>query len=121
LILLGPAAFLLGLLGGFSGLESVLAGAAVSGLGLVLPGLWLEWRAARRHTVLRRGLPDALDMLVMCVEGGLSLSASLPRVRAELQAAHPELAAELSVAEREMMVGQSAGEALRKVGERVGL
>ena len=121
LILLGPAAFLLGLLGGLSVLVSVLAGTAVSGLGFVLPGLWLDWRVARRHTILRRALPDALDMLVMCVEGGLSLSASLPRVRAELQAAHPELAAELSVAEREMMVGQSAGEALRKVGERVGL
>jgi len=121
LILLGPVAFLLGVVGGFSLVLSLLAGVAVSALGMILPGLWLDWRAARRQTLLRRGLPDALDMLVMCVEGGLSLSASLPRVRAELQTAHPELAAELCVAEREIMVGLSAGEALRKVGERVGL
>ena len=121
LTLLGPAAFLLGLMGGLSTTLSLLACAAVSGLGMILPGLWLDWRAARRQTVLRRGLPDALDMLVMCVEGGLSLSASLPRVRAELQTAHPELAAELSVAEREMMMGLSAGEALRKSADRIGL
>jgi tight adherence protein C len=121
LILLGPGAFVLGLVGGLSAGLSLLAGATVTGLGLVLPGLWLDWRAARRQTLLNRGLPDALDMLVMCVEGGLSLSASLSRVRAELQTAHPELAAELSVAEREMMVGLSAGEALRNAGKRVGL
>ena len=121
LMLLGPVAFLLGMVGGFSALESLLAGAAVSALGMVLPGLWLDWKAARRLTLLHRALPDALDMLVMCVEGGLSLSASLPRVRQELQSAHPELATELSVAEREVMMGLSAGDALRKVGERVGL
>ncbi len=121
LMLLGPVAFLLGMVGGFSTVLSMLAGAAVSALGLILPGLWLDWRTARRQTRLRRALPDALDMLVMCVEGGLSLNASLPRVRAEMQTAHPELAAELCVAEREIMVGLSSGEALRKVGERVGL
>jgi tight adherence protein C len=119
LTLLGPAAGAAGYALGLPLEWDLLITAAVSGLGMTAPGLWLDWRAARRRTVLRRGLPDALDMLVMCLEGGLSLSAALPRVRAELQNAHPELASELALAEREMMMGLSAGEALRKVGERI--
>jgi len=121
LLLLGPVVCVLCLLVDVPFGLALVAGAVVSALALVLPGMWLDWRAARRIARLRRSLPDALDMLVMCVEGGLSFNASLPRVRAELRSAHPELAAELAVAEREMMMGLSAGEALRKVGQRIDL
>jgi tight adherence protein C len=120
-VLLGPVIFVLAWAGGLPAVVAVIAGAVISGLSLILPGVWVDWRAARRLTRLRRGLPDALDMLVMCVEGGLSFGAALPRVRAELRTAHRELAAELSVAEREMMMGLSAGEALRKAGARLNL
>jgi tight adherence protein C len=121
LMLLGPAAALLALMLGQSVARCVLAGIAVSALGMMLPGLWLEWKAGRRQTRLRRALPDALDVLVLCLEGGLSLSASLQRVRVELASVHPDLTAELTIAEREMMMGLSAGEALQKLGQRVDL
>lgn len=121
LLLLGPAACLLILPLGVPLGPAMIVGAVLSGLALVLPGVWVDWQAARRVARLRRGLPDALDMLVMCVEGGLSFNAALSRVRTELRSAHPELAAELAVAEREMMMGLSSGEALRKAGRRVDL
>jgi tight adherence protein C len=87
-------------------------------LGMLAPGVWLDWCAGRRQSLLRRGLADLLDMMVLCLEGGLSLNAALQRVRAELPAVHPELAAELSIVDREMMMGLSAGEALHKLGVR---
>jgi tight adherence protein C len=90
-------------------------------LGLVAPSVWLEWQAARRRTILRRSLPDLLDMLVLCLEGGLSLNGALQRVRAELPGVHPDLAAEMSIVDREMMMGLSAGEALHKLGQRADL
>ncbi len=121
LMLLGPAVTLVALCLEVPFLISLVAGLAASTMGMVLPGLWLDWQVARRQKVLRRALPDALDMLVLCVEGGLSLNGALARIRGELQAVHPRLAAELSVVEREMMMGLSAGEALRKFGERADL
>jgi len=70
---------------------------------------------------LRRGLPDALDMIVLCVEGGVSLTSALQRVTAELQTAHPTLGLEMNVAQREMMLGLSPGEAFQKLAHRTGL
>jgi tight adherence protein C len=90
-------------------------------LGLVAPSLWLERQASRRQTMLRRGLPDLLDMLVLCMEGGLSINGALQRVKSELPAVHPDLSVELSIVDREMMMGLSAGEALHKLGQRADL
>jgi tight adherence protein C len=97
--------------------------AAVTGLGagLLVPGLWLDAQRRRRLKVLRQGLPDALDMLVLCVEGGVSLNAALQRVTAELRVAYPLLGAELDIAMREMQLGLSAGEAITKLGDRCDL
>jgi tight adherence protein C len=90
-------------------------------LGLLAPNIWLRQRTARRQTLLRRGLPDLLDMLVLCMEGGLSVNGALQRVKNELPAVHPDLSAELSIVDREMMMGLSAGEALHKLGQRADL
>jgi tight adherence protein C len=95
-----------------------LLGLFLFGLALLAPGLWLDARKRRRQTALRRALPDALDMLVLCVEGGISLHAAIIRVTAELRTAHPLLADEMQIVHREMMLGQSAGEALRKFAAR---
>ena len=122
LMLLGPVAGLAVFCLGLPFLWAVLVGMAGSAAGVVAPGWWVNWRAGRRRKLLRRGLRlDAMDMLVMCLEGGLSLNGALQHVKGELQAVHPELAAELSVAEREIMMGLSPGEALRKMGERTEL
>jgi len=91
------------------------------GVGMWTPHGWLEHRVRRRRRLLRRGLPDALDMLVLCLEGGISMSAAVQRVTGELWLAHPELGGEMAILQREMLLGLSAGEALKKMAERCGL
>jgi tight adherence protein C len=95
--------------------------AAAGGLGLVAPGMWLDAQKKKRQATLRRGLPDALDMLVLCLEGGVSLTAAVQRVTTELQSAHPLLGAEMNIVQREMLLGLSAGAALQKFGQRADL
>lgn len=89
--------------------------------GLVGPGLWLSYAISRRQLLLRRALPDTLDVLVICLDGGLSLQAGINRVIVELGNAFPELAAEIRIVLREAQVGLSIGEALRHFGERADL
>jgi len=86
--------------------------------GLIGPSFWLDRMKRKRQSNFRRALPDALDVLVICLEGGLSLSAGLRRISTELRTAHPALAAELTIVQREIQLGLTSGEALRKMGER---
>jgi tight adherence protein C len=96
-------------------------GGLVSIAGLIGPSFWLDRRKAARQSSFRRALPDALDVLVICLEGGLSLFAAFRRMSTELVTAHPLLAAELTIVEREIQLGRSTGEALRAFGDRVDL
>jgi len=98
-------------------LVSVLASAA----GLFAPNLWLRWRIEQRQRALRRGMPDVLDMLVLCLEGGTSLAAAIQRITVELQAVHPLMGAEMHIIERSIQLGLSAGEAMADLAERSGL
>jgi tight adherence protein C len=123
LTMLLPAAagllpFAFGLLRGW---QAVLLGLTAAGVGVLTPGLWLDYQRNRRRTELHRALPDAIDMLVLCVEAGLSLPAALQRMTAELQVAHPGLAQEMNIIQRESQLGLSVGEALQKFGDRCGL
>lgn len=123
LLIAGPPLIGMGL--AFAGIVSMqkglLIGAVASGLGIVGPSFWLDSRKASRQTNLRRALPDALDVLVICLEGGASLPAGLQRVASELQTAHPMLATELHIVQREIQLGRSAGEALRQFAHRCDL
>jgi len=92
-----------------------------SGVGMLLPNTWLSSRVKKRQRALRGGLPDALDMLVLCLEGGVSLPAAFQRVTSEMQVVHPELGGEMTIVQREIQLGLSAGEALKKMGQRCGL
>jgi tight adherence protein C len=80
-----------------------------------------DLNAFRNHflsLLCRRALPDALDLMVICLEGGLSLPAALKRISAELRTAHTELAAELAIVQREIQLGRSPGDALKQMGIR---
>lgn len=124
ILLVGAAALaLLGLnfVGGLTSTQKLALGAAVIGLSFVGPGLWLDGRKRARQRALRRGLPDALDMLVLCLEGGVSLHGAMQRVTTEIQSAHPELGRELNIAQREILLGQSPGEAVQNLARRVDL
>lgn len=112
---------LLALSGVLSPTRAAFAGIVGLGLAMIAPGLWLDYCKKVRQSSLRRALPDALDMLVLCVEGGVSLNASVQRVTAELHTAHPLLGAEMDLVQREMMLGVSVGEGLQKLAARTDL
>ncbi len=97
----------------------ILGSAAI--VGFILPELWLTSRVRRRQHRITIALPDALDLLVVCVEAGLGLDQALARVAEELRIAHPNLSDELQLVNLEMRVGKSRTEALRELGVRTGV
>jgi len=92
-----------------------------AGAGLMLPSMILERLVLTRTNTLRRSFPDALDLLVVCVEAGLGLTAALQRVADELYVSHPELSEELALIGVEVRAGVSRVQALRNMAERTGL
>lgn len=90
-------------------------------LGFLLPTMWLERRAQSRQRQLRVAFPDALDLLVVCVEAGLGLAAALQRVADDLMVSYPELGGELALVNAEIRAGVERSEALRNLAERTGL
>lgn len=98
-----------------------LAAAALALAGLYLPRLWVDVRAARRRQAMLSGLPDTLDLVLVCVEAGLGVDAAFQRVGAEIVQAHPLLARHLAAVTLEMRAGRSRAEALRRMGERSGV
>ncbi len=123
LCLVFPAAALAAcvLVGKVSRSTELMAGTLAFGAGLVGPGLWLDHRKAKRQATLRRALPDALDLLVLCLEGGGTLTSAIQRVTEDLEPVHPLLAAEWGIVQREMRLGLSAGDAVKRFGERCDL
>jgi tight adherence protein C len=123
LLTVGPAA--LGALAALVGLVSmyygVVCGTIFGIAGLIGPSLWLDRRKTARQMALRRALPDAMDVLVICLEGGLSLPGAVLRVANELGTAHPDLAMELIIVQREVQMGRTTGDALRQFAERCDL
>ena len=113
---------LVGVIAGAAGLvplmKGILGGVYIGGLGLILPGYWLSTKKKKRQIRFRRALPDALDILVICIEGGLTLAAALKRVSAGLRTVHPELSREMDIVQREIQLGRSPGEAIRNLGDR---
>ena len=92
-----------------------------AGCGLIVPNIVLKKLVARRSNELRRAFPDALDLLVVCVEAGLGLAAAIQRVADELAVSHPELAFELSTVNAEIRAGTAREKALRNLADRTGL
>jgi tight adherence protein C len=115
-----PAASL-ALMGTVSWRWALLAAALFGLLGFVGPGLWLRWKKGQRQITFRGALPDVLDVLVICLEGGASLPSALVRVTEELRLAHPELGLELAIVEREMQLGRSLGESFMHFADRTDL
>jgi len=96
-------------------------GLALGGLaGYMLPMIWLKLRISGNQKALTYGLADALDLMVVCIEAGLTVDGSMQRVGQELALAHPALARELSITHMETRVGLSRSEAMKKLGSRTG-
>jgi tight adherence protein C len=90
-------------------------------LGFYLPDAWLLSRTRARQLAIERALPDALDLLVTCVEAGLGLDAALQRVADELRLAWPVLAHELETTFLEAKAGIARTEAFRRLAGRTGV
>jgi tight adherence protein C len=90
-------------------------------VGVVVPNIVLEKIKEKRLKKLRNGFPDALDLLVVCVEAGLGLGAAIDRVARDLEVSHEELAEELRLVNVEMRAGVERPAALKNLAERSGL
>jgi tight adherence protein C len=123
LMMVAPAilGLVLGLLHVFPMRTSVLLGICLGMIGMVGPSFWLDHAKKKRHKVLTKSLPDALDLLVICLEGGLTLQSGINRLATELKTAHPELANELLIAQREVQMGLPESEAIHHMGTRTDL
>jgi tight adherence protein C len=97
----------------------VAAGAAL--LGFIAPGAFLNFMVRRRRRRIRRSLPDALDLLVICVESGLGLDQALMQTAMELEIAHKDISLEFAVFNLEMKTGKRRPEALRSMADRTGV
>ena len=87
----------------------------------VLPRALLERAVRRRQERVRHGLPDALDLLVVCVEAGISIDAAILRVAKEMQLPYPDLGRELLIVNRKTNAGVTREEALRGLWHRTGV
>ncbi len=93
----------------------------LTGLGFILPRFFLKRMIKDRQNRIRLGLPDALDLTVICVEAGLALDQALMRVGQDLHHAHPDLSDEFHLVNLEMRAGKPRVEALRNLVERTGV
>jgi tight adherence protein C len=90
-------------------------------LGFYMPTLFIAVRQRQRHGEILSALPDALDLMVVCVEAGLGLGAALQRVGIEIRLASSQLSDELALVNQEMQTGVSRTDALRNLAERTGV
>lgn len=98
----------------------VLAAFAVY-IGFVLPSFALDRLIEQRRRRLREAFPDTLDMLVLCVEAGLSLNVAIGRIAEHIRLAHPDMAAELARLASELRLGMPREQALEALATRTGL
>jgi len=97
---------------------AILASAAMGFFG---PNEYVRRMAQKRQKEISRGLPNALDLLVVCVESGLGLDQAILQVSKELEHAHPEISEEFGFVNLELKAGKRRIEALRNLGDRTGV
>ena len=121
-ILLPVSAFLLMWLAG--GVPSVfrlyMVGALTAVIGLYAPSVFVNMRARRFQREIVNGFPDALDLMLVCVEAGLGIEAAFNRVGMEMTRSHPLLARQFGTVVYELRAGRSHENALRRMADRAG-
>lgn len=98
-----------------------LIGLVAAALGLYIPNLWVRIKADRRQRQIINGFPDALDLMLVCVEAGLGLEAAFNRVGMEMTRSHALLAEQLGTVVLELRAGRSQEDALRRMADRAGV
>lgn len=101
-----------------NGLTTLVVGCAA---GLFIPSFALSWKIKGRKERIFLGLPDTLDLLVVCVEAGLGLDAGMRRVAEELEDTHPDVCQEFNLANMQLQMGRKRREVLHDLGVRTGV
>jgi tight adherence protein C len=101
--------------------NALFAYAIALGLGFLVPDFWLGRRITTRQKRIRIGLPDALDLLVICIEAGLSVDQATARTADELRLAHPAINDELGIVVLEQRAGRARSDAWMQFSERTGV
>jgi len=96
---------------------SILAGI----FGYLTPGLWLQRKTTQRQKMIHNGLPDALDLFIVCMEAGSSLDQAIVKASDELEISHPALADELRIITTEIRAGKPRLEAFKNFANRTGV
>jgi tight adherence protein C len=91
---------------------------AAAAMGFFLPNEYVKIVSRRRQKNINKGLPNALDLMVVCVESGLGLDQAILQVAKELQHAHPEISEEFALVNLELKAGKRRVESLRNLVER---
>lgn len=89
--------------------------------GLYLPNIYISRRGAHRRRALMNGFPDALDLMLVCVEAGLGIDAAFTKVGSEMVRSHPLIAEMLATVSLELRAGRSREEALMRMANRAGI
>ena len=123
---LGIAGLLLGTLyvmlaGNGSAQSSILAVLIPGGVGYYAPKYWVQRRVQTRESEIQTAFPDALDLMLVCVEAGQSLDQAIIRVAREIRSGYPALSEEFEIVAHEMKAGKDKSRVLRDMGERVGI
>jgi tight adherence protein C len=87
-------------------------------MGYLLPDMWLTKKTASRRKRIRRSIPDALDLMVICVDAGLGLDQALLRISDELVVSHPDIHEEFVQVNREQRAGRPRLEAWQNLADR---
>jgi tight adherence protein C len=123
---LGIGGLLLGTLyvviaGGGSAQASILSVLIPGCVGYYAPKYWVQRRVQSREDEIQSGFPDALDLMLVCVEAGQSLDQAIIRVAREIRTGYPALSEEFEIVAYEMKAGKDKTRVLRDMGERVGI
>ncbi len=115
----GPAAGAIG--GSFIHTNTAFWCLALAAVGYLLPDIWLTRAVKRRQKKIQRGIPDAIDLLVICVEAGLGLDQALLRIGQEIALSYPELNEEFNQVNLEQRAGKPRLDAWESLAERTQL
>lgn len=119
-----PFAFLLGQTlrsNPMTGMPLIFVALFICGISLILPQAVVDRMGQARRDALEREFPDALDLMVVCVEAGLGIESAFIRVGQEVVESHPRISAEFEKLSQELRAGRTRAEALRNLGQRTGV
>ena len=90
-------------------------------VGAFVPRFWVSYRVSRRRDEIRRSVPSVLDLMVVCVEAGLSLNAAIQRITEETRDTYRALSEELHLVNQEILIGKTRADAFRNLARRTGV